>query len=135
MTAAILAVDDEKTILDSLREQLRSFYGRRFRYETAEDAAEAWEVLAELDASGVVVVVIVSDWLMPGQRGDEFLAEVRVRFPNIGRILLTGQADDDAIRRAREEAKVSDVIRKPWSAETLRRAIENAMPPERTDAD
>jgi len=130
MSAAILVVDDEKTILDSLREQLRSIFGRRFRYETAEDAAEAWEVLAELDGSGVVVVVVVSDWLMPGQRGDEFLAEVRARFPNIGRILLTGQADDDAIRRAWEDAQVSDVIRKPWSAETLRRAIETAVPGE-----
>ena len=128
MNAAILMVDDEKTILDSLREQLRQMFGRRFSYETAEDAAEAWEVLAELNESGVVVVVIVSDWLMPGQRGDQFLAEVRARFPKIGRILLTGQADDDAIRRAWEDAQVSDVIRKPWSADTLRRAVEAALP-------
>jgi CheY-like chemotaxis protein len=128
MTTAILVVDDEKTILDSLREQLRSMFGRRFRYETAEDADEAWEVLGELDTAGVVVVVIVSDWLMPGKRGDAFLAEVRQRFPNIGRILLTGQADDDAIQRAWDDAAVSDVIRKPWSPETLRRAIEAALP-------
>jgi response regulator RpfG family c-di-GMP phosphodiesterase len=43
-------------------------------------------------------------------------------------VLLTGQADDDAIRRAWDNAKVSDVIRKPWSAETLRTAIEGALP-------
>jgi hypothetical protein len=30
MNAAILMVDDEKTILDSLREQLRQMFGRRF---------------------------------------------------------------------------------------------------------
>jgi len=76
----------------------------------------------------VRVVVIVSDWLMPGQRGDEFLAEVHARFPHIGLILLTGQADAAAIRRAREEAKVTTVIRKPWSPEVLQRAIEAALP-------
>ena len=125
--AAILMVDDEKTILDSLKGQLRTLFGRRFSYETAEDATEAWEVLEELERAGVIVVVVVSDWLMPGKRGDEFLGEVRQRFPRIGRILLTGQADADAIRRAWEEAKVHEVVRKPWAPEELQRAIEAAL--------
>ena len=125
--AAILMVDDEKTILDSLKGQLRSIFGRRFSYETAEDAGEAWEVLEELHQAGVSVVVVVSDWLMPGQRGDEFLAGVRARFPRIGRILLTGQADPDALRRARDDAKVSRVIHKPWSPDVLQQAIEAAL--------
>ncbi|MCB9727884.1 MAG: response regulator [Deltaproteobacteria bacterium] len=125
--AAILMVDDEKTILDSLRGQLRNLFGRRFAYETAADATEAWEVLEELHDRGTRVVVVVSDWLMPGTRGDEFLASVRSRFPDIGRILLTGQADTDAIQRAWDVAQVSDVIHKPWSSDGLRRAIESAM--------
>ncbi|GMV43815.1 MAG: hypothetical protein AMXMBFR64_55310 [Myxococcales bacterium] len=125
-SAAILMVDDEKTILDSLKWQLRSLFGRRFSYEVAEGAQEAWEVIEELHRDGVEVVVVVSDWLMPGIRGDEFLAAVRARFPDIGRILLTGQADPEALRRARTDALVSDVIHKPWSADTLRRAIEAA---------
>jgi DNA-binding NtrC family response regulator len=126
-TTAIVMVDDEKTILDSLKGQLRAFYGRRFRYETAEDAAEAWEVIEELEASGISVVVVVSDWLMPGQRGDEFLAELRARFPRVGRILLTGQADPDALRRARDDAQVCEVIYKPWHVDALRAAIERAL--------
>lgn len=126
--AAIVMVDDEKTILDGLKGQLRAMFGPRFAYETAEDAGEAWEVIEELQDRGVSVVVVVSDWLMPGQRGDEFLAEVRARFPHTGRILLTGQANPEAIRRAWEEAKVCDVIHKPWSADQLRRAIESALP-------
>lgn len=124
--SAILVVDDEKTILDSLRGQLRTLFGSRYLVETADDAEEAWEVLEDLERVGVDVVVVVSDWLMPGMRGDEFLAAVRVRFPRTGRVLLTGQADAEAIRRARDDARVFEVIRKPWSAEALQAAIAGA---------
>src|SRR5436190_1981512 len=99
----ILLVDDEKTVLDSLGEQLRRLYPDGVECETAESAEEAWEVLHDLDAERIEVLVVVSDWLMPGQRGDEFLAQVRARFPHIGRIMLTGQADPDALERARAE--------------------------------
>jgi DNA-binding NtrC family response regulator len=126
---AILLVDDEKTILDSLRMQLRSMFGSRFLYETAENVEEAWEVIDELQDDGdVSVVLVVSDWLMPGTRGDRFLADLRQRFPDIARILLTGQADASAVMRARTEARVHRVLRKPWSADVLRSTIESALP-------
>lgn len=121
--AVILLVDDERTILDSLKQQLRSMYGARFLYETAEDVAEAWEVLDELHADGERIVLIVSDWLMPGVRGDEFLVQVRARHPKIVRVMLTGQADPAAIGRALNEAKAVRVIQKPWSADDLREVI------------
>lgn len=127
-TAAIVMVDDEKTILDGLKGQLRAMFGPRYSYETAEDAGEALEVLAELQAGGVTVVLVVSDWLMPGKRGDELLAEIRTHYPHVVRILLTGQADAAAIRRAWELARVHEVIRKPWSADHLRQVIEAALP-------
>ena len=125
--SVILLIDDEHMILESLKGQLRVHFGARFQYETAESAAEAWEVLAELEQAGSDVVVIVSDWLMPGKRGDEVLAEVRAHAPRIGRILLTGQADTDALRRAWSDAQVSDVIHKPWAGTALQQAIETAL--------
>jgi CheY-like chemotaxis protein len=124
--AIILLVDDDKTILDSLKQQLRHVFGQRFRYETAEDVPEAWEVLGELEADAAQVVLIVSDWLMPGIRGDEFLVQVRARHPHIARVMLTGQADADALQRARDEAEVMRVIHKPWSLDDLREVIEAA---------
>lgn len=48
MTAAILLVDDEKTVLDALRTQIRALVGRSVICETAERVDEAWEVLDEL---------------------------------------------------------------------------------------
>ncbi len=119
----ILLVDDEKTVLDSLSAQLRTIFPRDVECEAAESAEEAWEVLEALEADRAHVIVVVSDWLMPGQRGDEFLARVRQRFPQIGRILLTGQADSSALARANEDAAVHRILRKPWRTDQLREAI------------
>jgi CheY-like chemotaxis protein len=125
--AAILLVDDEKTVLRALKEQLRGVFGSRFTYETAEQVAEAWEVIDELVEDDVSIVVIVSDWLMPGVRGDEFLLAVQQRFPDTVRIMLTGQADDDAIARVRESGGARRVLAKPWSIDELTAEIEAGL--------
>jgi CheY-like chemotaxis protein len=123
----ILLVDDEKTVLDSLSAQLERHFAGQLECEAAESAAEAWEVIDELLDDGVKVVVVVSDWLMPGQRGDEFLAQLRGRHPGIGRILLTGQAEPSALEKARSEAQVHRILFKPWRPEDLLAAIEESM--------
>jgi CheY-like chemotaxis protein len=110
----ILCVDDEKIILQSLRKQLARNFGDRYRYEIAESPEEALEVIEELVADSIEVLVIVSDWLMPNMRGDEFLILVHQKFPNITKIMLTGQADETAIDRAKEYANLYCCISKPW---------------------
>ena len=75
--AAFVLVDDEKTLLDSLKVELRWYFGKRFTYETAENVSEAWEVIDELQEHIFEVAAVVSDWLMPSVRGDDFLIEVR----------------------------------------------------------
>ncbi|MFO0626423.1 MAG: response regulator [Polyangiales bacterium] len=122
----ILLVDDEKTVLDSLGEQLRRLCPEGVECEAAESAEEAWDVLDALDAEAVEILVVVSDWLMPGQRGDEFLSLVRARFPRVGRIMLTGQADPAALARVRTEAAAHHILAKPWRPEELRDAIREA---------
>ncbi|MGA0611228.1 response regulator [Caldimonas sp. KR1-144] len=125
--SAILCVDDETLILDSLKEQLLRLFGNRYLYETATDAAEAWEVIDELSREGIDLLVIVSDWLMPGVRGDEFLAQVHRRYPSIVKVMLTGQADAEAIERARREANLHACLHKPWSERELAQVIESAL--------
>jgi CheY-like chemotaxis protein len=80
---AILCVDDEEIVLTSLKTQIREHFGDRYLYEVAESADEAWEVIGELNARGVRLLIIVSDWLMPGVRGDEFLIQVHKKFPSV----------------------------------------------------
>ncbi len=120
---AILCVDDEDVILDTLKEQLKRQFGQKYLYETANSADEAWEILEDLQSDGVEVLIIVSDWLMPGMKGDEFLVQVHHRYPEIVTVMLTGQADDGAIARAYEAANLHRCLSKPWTDEELTHTI------------
>ncbi|MEM7757045.1 MAG: response regulator [Cyanobacteria bacterium P01_A01_bin.40] len=125
--SAILCVDDEVVILESLKEQLKRKFGDRFIYEVAESAAEAWEVIEELQEEEVKIIAIVSDWLMPGVKGDEFLIQIHQRFPNLVTVMLTGQADETAIERARKEANLHACLYKPWTEDELTKIITTAI--------
>ena len=121
--SAIICVDDEIAILDSLKKQLKRKFGDRFIYEMAESAEEAQLVIKELDAEGINIIAIVSDWLMPGMRGDEFLIQIHQSFPEITKIMLTGQADEAAIERVRREANLHACLYKPWTEAELTQII------------
>lgn len=123
----ILCVDDEKIVLDSLRTQLEQALGDTYAYEVAEDADEALEVINELNEESISIIVIVSDWLMPGMKGDELLIRIHQKFPNIIKIMLTGQADKVAIQRAQEQANLHSCLFKPWSEEELVKTIKSGL--------
>lgn len=125
--SAIICVDDEIVILDSLKEQLKRSFGNKFVYEVAESAEEAWEVIEELQIEDIDIIIIVSDWLMPGTKGDEFLIQIHQRFPKFIKIMLTGQADEPAIARAQKEANLYACLSKPWTEEELERIIIKAL--------
>ncbi|EDN66837.1 two-component response regulator [Beggiatoa sp. PS] len=126
--AVILCVDDERLILDSLLRQLEDAFGDNYLYEFAENAEDALELLDELNEEGLKVVGIISDWLMPGIKGDELLIRVHEKFPQMIKILLSGQADEAALERAKQHAKLHRCIYKPWSekelVETLKQGLE-----------
>ena len=124
---AILCVDDEPIVLISLRDQVSKHFGDQYRCEIAESAHEAWEIIEELELEKIKILVIVSDWLMPGIRGDDFLIKVHRHFPHVITVLLTGHADETAIQRAREEANLFAYIPKPWSESTLIHTIESGL--------
>ncbi len=124
---AILCVDDEAVILNSVLRQIQEEFDDQYIYETAENGEEALEVLDELYEEGTQVVIIVSDWLMPGMKGDELLVEVQKRFPGTVKILLTGQADEAAIERAQKEADLHHFIPKPWTKQELINSIKSGI--------
>jgi CheY-like chemotaxis protein len=124
---AILCVDDEPVILDSLKAQLKAAFGDNYLYEMAESAEEALELLEELQEEDLEIVIIVSDWLMPGMKGDELLIQVHQKYPQIVKIMLTGQADPESIQRATELANLHCCLYKPWSEEELIKTINSAL--------
>ncbi len=115
----ILCVDDEPIILTSLRSQLFNEFGKNYLIEVAESGEEGLEVLYELTDSDYNLLIVISDWLMPGMKGDEFLIKVHQKFPDIIKIMLSGHADKEAVERAKREANLKKFIYKPWDAEDL----------------
>ncbi|MCC5946646.1 MAG: response regulator [Bernardetiaceae bacterium] len=121
---AILCVDDDITILESLKSQLQAKFSKDFTIEIAESAEEALETIDFLSQRKVQTLVIITDWLMPEMKGDEFLIKVAEKYPQISTIMLSGQADKKAIDNAFERTKLSMFIEKPWEKERLLDAVE-----------
>jgi response regulator RpfG family c-di-GMP phosphodiesterase len=117
-TPPILLVDDEVAILDGLRRQLR----KRFTVYTASSGAEALELLESES-----VAVVVSDMRMPAMDGATFLSRVHALYPNVVRILLTGQADTQAAIAAVNEGKIYRFLTKPSPPEVLLEEIGSAV--------
>lgn len=88
---------------------------------------DAGEVTLELQADEVKIVIIISDWLMPEMKGDEFPLEVHQKLSEIVTVMLTGQADRSAIDRAQKEANLYACLHKPWTEEQLTTIITSAL--------
>jgi CheY-like chemotaxis protein len=129
----LLCVDDEIIVLVALKDQLRKAFGTKHIIEVAESALEGMEILDELVGHGHMPLVIISDWLMPGMKGDEFLIEAHRRFPYVVKVMLSGQADDDAVDRVRQSAGLHAFIAKPWDGAELIQCVsaglESFVPP------
>lgn len=129
---AILIVDDEAIILLALRQELRAELGPGYRYEIASNADEALGLFDELAADGIEIVLVISDWLMPGMKGDEFLMQAKIRHPRIRTIMVSGQTDEDQLNALRASGALDAFMRKPWASSRLaaecRRLLEEPAP-------
>jgi response regulator RpfG family c-di-GMP phosphodiesterase len=115
----VLLVDDEPNVLDALRRQLR----RDFSVETAVGAANG---LAALGRSGPFAV-IVSDFLMPGINGAQFLAAARKAAPDTSRVLLTGHANLEDAAATINQGQVLRMLLKPVDNETMTAALRECV--------
>ncbi len=115
----VLFVDDEPKILEAYRRTLR----KDFKVVSAEGGSEGLQIL---EAEGPFPV-IVSDMNMPEMNGVQFLSEVKKRYPQSVRIMLTGNADQ---KTASEAINVGDVYRflnKPCPPDKMTEAINDAL--------
>ena len=119
MKKRVLFVDDEPKILDGLRRMLRVM---RNEWETAfvQSGPEALDALGKNRFD-----VIVSDMRMPGMDGAELLFEVRKRYPEILRIILSGHSDQELVLKSVRPAH--QYLAKPCDAETLKIAVSRGM--------
>ncbi len=115
----ILCVDDEQNILSALR---RTFRSTGFNIHLANSGMEGLKVLEEQP-----IHVVISDMRMPQMDGAEFLKNVQEKWPNIGRILLTGFSDVESTIRAVNEGKIAGYVSKPWDDDELRSKVASLL--------
>ncbi|MFB2530754.1 sigma-54-dependent transcriptional regulator [Paracoccus sp. p4-l81] len=114
---AVLLVDDEPHSLSAMKMALED----DFDILTAPDAAAGAQALADN-----WVQVVVCDQRMPGRSGVDFLTEVRERWPETVRIIITGYTDPAAMIAAINDAGIHQFIAKPWHPDHLLMAVRNA---------
>jgi DNA-binding NtrC family response regulator len=115
----ILIVDDEQSVIGALK---RSFLDDPYMVYTAESAAEGLDIL-----SANKIKVVISDEMMPGMSGADFLAKVNKSYPDVIRIMLTGQASLAAAIKAINKGEIYRFFTKPWDDFELLLAVKSAI--------
>ncbi|MEG4210812.1 response regulator [Microcoleus sp. S13_B4] len=123
----IVCIDDEPDVLNSLKIELKKAIGDRCIIETAEGGADALELLADLKADECEIALVLSDYIMPDIKGDELLRKIHESSPDTLTIMLTGQADLEALSNAIKYAKLYRYIPKPWQNEDLKLTVVEAV--------
>jgi signal transduction histidine kinase len=123
----ILCVDDERTILNRLKVELKEIVGGEYIIEIAESGEDALEIIAELLADNYEIPLAISDYQMPNLKGDELLHRLHLITPKTLKIMLTGQANLEAIGNAVNYANLYRYIAKPWESADLNLTIKEAL--------
>ena len=119
MKGTLLFVDDEENILKSLD---RLFLDEDYNTMTATSGEDGLRLVVDNR-----IDLIISDQMMPGMKGVEFLSEVKDISPDTVRILLTGYADLEATIGAINKGEVYRFITKPWSDEELLVTVKQSL--------
>ncbi|MBN2383313.1 response regulator [bacterium] len=120
----IICIDDEQAVLNQLSGQLAKKFGNSHEIEIAESAEEAMELIDQLiNQEHEHVELVICDQIMPGLKGDRCLEQLNARFPEIKKILLTGQAGLESAIYAINKANLDKYIEKPWEIEDLSMTI------------
>jgi two-component system response regulator HupR/HoxA len=114
----VLLVDDEVRSQEAMRRTLEEDFG----ILTASDSYGARDLLERH-----AVAVILCDQRMPGQSGVDFLKEVRERWPEVVRIVISGYADSEDIIAGVNEAGIYQYVLKPWVPDHLLGTVRSAV--------
>ncbi len=116
---SVLFVDDEPRVLDGLRRMLRGMRNE-WKMTFVTSGEQALEELATNHYD-----IVVSDMRMPGMDGATLLTEVWKRYPEVSRVVLSGQADREMILRSIEATH--QYLSKPCEPERLIATISQCL--------
>ncbi len=116
--ARILVLDDEENNLFSFKTAFR----KQYLVDVALTPKEAFDFLESNSYQ-----IIVSDQRMPEISGIDFLCEVKERFPQAIRILMTAFEEAKPIVKAINEGLIFYYVNKPWQETQLELVLQKAL--------
>ncbi|NOR45052.1 MAG: response regulator [Candidatus Delongbacteria bacterium] len=116
--AKILLVDDEELILNSLKMTLE----RYFTVFTTQDPTEVSSIIDEND-----IDLLISDEMMPKMRGCELAEKIHHEYPDITKIILSGNSNKNDIIRAVNQGHIFSFIFKPVDVNQLLQTIKQGL--------
>lgn len=114
----ILLVDDELNVLNALKRELRNI----FEIEAFDNPVKALAHCKDHQFD-----LVIADYKMPDMNGIEFLKKFGQLQPNASRVVLSGEADIDALLQSINETHIYRFISKPWDQAELLTSIQNAL--------
>ena len=119
MQESILIVDDNRFTLETLSFLLRD---ENVRLLTASNASEAVALMRKVDTA-----VVISDNIMPGMSGLEFLSGLKVTSPHTVKILMSAYADLPTVLAAINRSEVFRYVLKPWKDDEMLKAVRDGL--------
>lgn len=122
----ILFVDDEYYILQTLKAILRRDFTEH-ELLFAQNGEDALNLLGEHEALASKELLVFSDWLMPGLKGDELLVKVSAKFPKSKNFLLSGMINREPSEDIFQRARILKIVEKPWENDELIELIKEVL--------
>ncbi|MBI5098879.1 MAG: response regulator [Nitrospirae bacterium] len=119
MEDSILIVDDDPNVISAIS---RSLMEEPYSIYAANSGVEGLNIL-----KGHKIKLVISDEMMPGMSGTEFLSAVKNIFPETIRIMLTGHASIQAAMKAVNSGEIYRFFSKPWDDIELKLSIRSAI--------
>jgi len=116
---SLLIVDDEDNIVAAIKRLLRR---DGYRIFTASSGEEGLGLLDQYH-----VGVVISDQRMPFMSGVEFLSEVKKRYPDTVRIMLSGYTELNTVTDLVNKGEIYKYLTKPWDDNQLRANVRDAF--------
>jgi PAS domain S-box-containing protein len=116
----ILLVEDDKSVLALAQRILQS---RGYKVLPASHGADALRIASEPNQQ---INLVVTDVVMPGMNGREFVEALNGQLPGIPVLYMSGYTDDDIIRRGLKESSVA-FLQKPFTATSLARLVRTVL--------
>lgn len=112
----VLFVDDQEEVLENLKLHVSKLC-KAYLAKSAEEGLEIFKKEGPF-------TIVVSDQILPGIQGSEFLGKINRRDPYCSTMLLTGHANYSDAMKAVNEGHVFRLLEKPYSTQSLCEAIQ-----------